>query len=227
MNRPACALSPVLSVVAVGVTAGLALRPALTDSWTQLSGAGTPPDRLLAAAVALLSTATLAACWLWLLSSVVVCTLEAWSGRPTPGTARQESLLRPRLVRLVVTAAVGSVVVATPSHADPHPAPPVDLSGLSLPDRPFGTVHRSLSDEDGPAGDGRRHRVRKGDSLWGIAEQLLPASSSQREVDAGWRALYRVNRSVVGPDPSLIHPGTVLRVPRSVHLPDTSPGDRS
>jgi nucleoid-associated protein YgaU len=55
--------------------------------------------------------------------------------------------------------------------------------------------------------------VRPGDSLWRIAERLLPADAS----DAGvarltWR-LYTLNRATVGNDPDLILPGTTLLTP--------------
>jgi LysM repeat protein len=50
-----------------------------------------------------------------------------------------------------------------------------------------------------------RYRVAAGDTLSGIASGLA--------VRGGWPALYAANRRVVGPDPGLIRPGTVLTVP--------------
>jgi LysM repeat protein len=47
--------------------------------------------------------------------------------------------------------------------------------------------------------------VRPGDTLSGIAAAL--------RVNGGWQALYAANRRVIGPDPDVIHPGTVLTVP--------------
>jgi LysM repeat protein len=51
-----------------------------------------------------------------------------------------------------------------------------------------------------------RYRVVPGDTLAAIAAALA--------VRGGWPALYAANRRVIGPDPGLIRPGTVLTVPR-------------
>ena len=51
-----------------------------------------------------------------------------------------------------------------------------------------------------------RYRVVAGDTLSGIAAALA--------VRGGWPALYAANRRVIGPDPDVIRPGTVLTVPR-------------
>ena len=50
-----------------------------------------------------------------------------------------------------------------------------------------------------------RYVVRPGDSLSSIAVA--------RAVPGGWQALYSANRRVIGPDPDVIHPGTVLMLP--------------
>ena len=51
-----------------------------------------------------------------------------------------------------------------------------------------------------------RYTVVAGDTLAGIAAALA--------VRGGWPALYAANRRAIGPDPDVIHPGTVLTVPR-------------
>ena len=55
----------------------------------------------------------------------------------------------------------------------------------------------------GPA----RYTVVAGDTLAAIAAGL--------GVPGGWPALYHANRQAIGPSPDIIHPGTVLSVPRS------------
>lgn len=50
-----------------------------------------------------------------------------------------------------------------------------------------------------------RYVVQPGDTLSGIAARL--------DVRGGWPALYAVNRTVIGPDPDVIDPGTVLILP--------------
>lgn len=129
---------------------------------------------------------------LWLLASVAVCTVDALRG--ASGTATG-TLLRPRLVRVVVAAAVGSCCAAGPSaHAD-GPELPRALDGLALPDRTFGGVPT--------------HEIAPGETLWSIAVERLPA----RPVTEAWPRIYRLNQRRIGPDPDLVHPGTTLRLP--------------
>jgi hypothetical protein len=66
-----------------------------------------------------------------------------------------------------------------------------------------------------------RYAVAPGDTLSAIAAAL--------GVRGGWQALYAANRRVVGPDPGLIRPGTLLTVPppaagKSPALTGTGPG---
>ncbi|MGA8455227.1 MAG: LysM domain-containing protein [Streptosporangiaceae bacterium] len=51
----------------------------------------------------------------------------------------------------------------------------------------------------------RKYVVQQGDTLSGIAAQL--------RVRGGWPALYAANRPLIGPDPNIINPGTVLVLP--------------
>jgi hypothetical protein len=51
----------------------------------------------------------------------------------------------------------------------------------------------------------REYVVQQGDTLSGIAAQL--------SVRGGWPALYAANRSLIGPDPNVIHTGSVLVLP--------------
>jgi nucleoid-associated protein YgaU len=57
--------------------------------------------------------------------------------------------------------------------------------------------------------------VRAGDSLWTIAQRLVPTAPAD-EVDEAWRRIHRANRSTLGKDPDLIIPGTTLRLPGSL-----------
>jgi nucleoid-associated protein YgaU len=76
------------------------------------------------------------------------------------------------------------------------------VEGLRLPERPSVPAAPALL------------VVRPGDSLWGIAERLLPAGASDADVDRRWRSLYRHNHEVVGPDPDHIEPRMTLHVPK-------------
>lgn len=55
--------------------------------------------------------------------------------------------------------------------------------------------------------------VRPGDSLWSIAAAHLPDDATPARIDAAWRAWYRANRDVIGPNPNLVIPGQVLHAP--------------
>jgi hypothetical protein len=55
--------------------------------------------------------------------------------------------------------------------------------------------------------------VRRGDSLWSISAGLSPPRASDAQIAALVSRLYSANRSAIGPDPDLIYPGTVLRLP--------------
>jgi len=60
-----------------------------------------------------------------------------------------------------------------------------------------------------------RYTVQAGDSLSGIAAAL--------GVRGGWQALYAANRTVIGPDPDVIHTGTVLVLPERPGRPTAAP----
>jgi nucleoid-associated protein YgaU len=128
----------------------------------------------------------------------------------TPAVAR-------RLVALVCGTAIGAVGVAvpaasgTPGHDRGQAAglgPAAALTGLPLPERAAGP--RTGHSTDGtPASV----VVRRGDSLWSLAQARLSPGAPLAHVDEAWRALYAANRARVGPDPDLLLPGTVLRLP--------------
>jgi nucleoid-associated protein YgaU len=56
-------------------------------------------------------------------------------------------------------------------------------------------------------------RVRSGDCLWTIATGLAPPGADDDAIAGLADRLYAANRQVVGDDPDLIYPGTVLRAP--------------
>jgi LysM repeat protein len=59
------------------------------------------------------------------------------------------------------------------------------------------------------------YTVRTGDTLSGIATKFA--------IPGGWPALYAANRRLIGPDPNVIHPGTVLRLARPAAQKRPSP----
>jgi LysM repeat protein len=62
------------------------------------------------------------------------------------------------------------------------------------------------------------YTVRTGDTLSGIASEFA--------IPGGWPALYAGNRRVIGPDPNVIRPGTVLTLARPAVPTRPSPSHR-
>ena len=165
-----------------------------------------------------------AACgaWLWVLTTVV--TLDALRGRP-----HRERRGVPRGVRRAVLGACGvalaGAAVSAPSYAAEHgPTRPRSvLAGLPLPDRAtaltqlaavYASVHHRHEPGETAAAPPHRHVVvRAGDTLWGLAEQTLPAGAGGAAVAERWHRLYALNRAVIGTDPDLIVPGQRLLLP--------------
>jgi hypothetical protein len=74
---------------------------------------------------------------------------------------------------------------------------------------------RAPGHREGAAGTAEAwHVVEVGDTLWHIAvARLVPAERSAANINRYWRQVYRANRSVIGGDPDLLHPGMRLQVP--------------
>ena len=71
------------------------------------------------------------------------------------------------------------------------------------------------------------YTVVPGESLWSITARLLPAGSSSAQIARSWPALYHANADVIGANPSLIRPGTVLTVPSPLAPPSTTTGGQN
>ena len=53
------------------------------------------------------------------------------------------------------------------------------------------------------------YKVKKGDTLSGIAARFYGQANAGK-----WKLIYNANKSVIGSDPDLIHPGQVLQIPK-------------
>jgi len=69
-------------------------------------------------------------------------------------------------------------------------------------------------DQTGKTPGDRKHRVRPGETLWGIAARRC---GSERPIDILrlTMEIHRLNRQVIGADPDLILPGQLLSLPKS------------
>jgi nucleoid-associated protein YgaU len=112
-------------------------------------------------------------------------------------------------VSLATGPAFAGVAMATPGVA---PVTAAHAIAQSLPrlDRPLGAA-ASLDRPVGPAP--RPVTVRRGDSLWLIAERGLGRRPGSSEIAKEWPRWYAANRTVIGDDPDLIRPGQRLRPP--------------
>lgn len=221
-QRTAVALRCAVLVVAVGLALRVTWRATGADAMDLASairtrGPGEDPvmvDGLMReiASVVLLTS-------VGVLTAVLVLNLTATLLSKRGGRFRAfATRLSPVLCRRVVAACCGAGIAAptlagSPALADDGQrhacqvscsAPLARLGGLRLPDLPTTA---------GPRPGADRVVVRRGDSLWSIAEQRLPTSATAADIQTLTRRLYALNRTVVGGDPDLIFPGTVLIAP--------------
>lgn len=83
------------------------------------------------------------------------------------------------------------------------------------PERQAPPMNRLMGQQNRSALDDRGVVVGPGDSLWSIAARVAGPGASDAEVAREWPRWYHANRAVIGPDPDLLHIGTVLTPPRA------------
>lgn len=191
-----------------------------------LAGAGgaTDPQPVLVAALDLAAWALVS--WLILVLLVVAAgRLPGMLGAAFSGAAR---CLAPASVRQLAQLALGLGATALLLTADPAlaaaegptPRPPASASPFDWPAAssdvsPTPTAQRP----DGVVSHVVAHVVvHPGDTLWGIAQRQLGADAPSAAVSHSWPRWWAANRSAVGGDPDLIHPGLVLTPPMGPDL---------
>jgi hypothetical protein len=171
------------------------------------------------------------AAWLWLLVGAVLAIAEAVTSRQGRGWAPR---ITPAAWRRLVLSAVGigllsapvgtaqassgdspQVITArySPDQGAASASPAGAIRGLPLPDRPVGRLIGVPRRDQAAPPTTERVTVRRGDSLWAIAERRLGPDASVQAIATEWRRWYAVNRACIGPNPNLIYPGMVLHAP--------------
>ena len=79
------------------------------------------------------------------------------------------------------------------------------------------TDHSGRSGGNSPLTTPMKYVVQRGDSLWGIAEDIL-GTDNKAEIARYWPAIHRLNRETIGRDPNFLIPGQVLHLPNPANL---------
>jgi nucleoid-associated protein YgaU len=125
-------------------------------------------------------------------------------------------------IGITAQAAAASGAAAAPDGPPCAAACTPSLDGLPYPDLPIGPWAPLRADRadradrsDAPRRDPPAERlvVRPGDTLWAIAADLSPTRATAADIARLAHRLYAANREVIGDDPDLIYPGTVLKAP--------------
>ncbi|MFJ8668770.1 transglycosylase SLT domain-containing protein [Streptomyces sp. NPDC093600] len=126
------------------------------------------------------------------------------------------------LTRGIALASTGGAALALPlvataaAHAAPATAAgaPTGITAEKAAARTVEKINETLP--AAPRTAAQKYTVARGDSLSVIAEE--------QGVPGGWKVLYRINRSAVGDNPSLIHPGLELTIRKqSATAPEAQP----
>lgn len=228
----------VAAVVAIEGALVVAARRAADN----LRGSLTQPSGELSAALGDVATLVALLAWTWLLLLVVATVVSALVGVRLPQAHGLASHLAPRAARRAVVTLLGLSAALTTGTAPAAAYDPPQqmataglrwgvqagteanpLEGLPLPDRPSGA---GLPDR--PTSDRQPQTVvvRRGDTLWSIAAGALGNDPSIAAIARRWPDWYAANRAVIGDDPDLLLPGTVLEAPPPRHpLRHTLPPD--
>jgi nucleoid-associated protein YgaU len=149
-------------------------------------------------------------------------------GPAAPAFAASDAPTRAGSTSTAVTA--GAATPTSAAARDAVPGSTAYAATLPLPDRPAPAPAVATA----PPGGRTPHRaaaavlpslrpqlqkpraevvVMRGDTLWGISARHLGPEATRAQVAAEWPRWWHANRDLIGPDPSLLLPGQVLRQP--------------
>lgn len=179
----------------------------------------------------------------WLVSFLAALLSEVFSRRGHAAAAERMGRLSPAFMRPLAVALLGAqIMVAPAAQAAGAPAPvnstaftttvpdlEVPVTGTIVPSAswnernlpsPRWKAKRAAAPLDrlmGRQRDGSAPEdsvvVEAGDSLWLIAARMAGPKASDAEIARAWPRWYQANREAIGPDPDLLHIGTILTRP--------------
>ncbi len=156
-------------------------------------------------------------------------TSEAQTGQRPNAQPAPAADLGQRLAVPVKPPAHSSVPESPADFRTSEKASTVDLSAAAGPDRPkagrVGVPDRPTEGAPTRYTDLRSGHplrtatrvVQHGDTLWGLAAAELGPDATDSAIAARWPQWYATNRALIGPDPDLLYPGQVLRIPAPTH----------
>jgi len=206
------------SVRQPALRAALLLATCLAAAWVLVETTGSlrhPATRGFADLLTASAAWLLIGCATW----AILLTTAALAETTTAGRVRATAWVGcPRSWRRVLVAGVGVALVGGVSGPTSATATVTASETASSADRAAGSWQRVLPVPARPVGrvaSGRSPRVlvRPGDTLWHLAADRLPPSSSDGEVTHLVERVHQRNRVLIGPDPDLIHPGQRLVFP--------------
>jgi resuscitation-promoting factor RpfA len=214
-----------LAVLVLFVPDGPALAHhlATADAWVAAVGADTAATSIAGAAL------WLCAVWLGLaLALIALASAPGWLG--ATGRRLTHLVVPVAAVRAIAGIAGLSISFAAiaPAAALAQPTPPGPSASSApawptspTPPTPAGTI-RTLPSVPSwpisaplprPGSPAAGHRVAPGDCLWDLAADQLGPAARPDQITAQTQAWYAANRTVIGPDPALLHPGQLLVEP--------------
>ena len=125
----------------------------------------------------------------------------------TPVVPSTSTTVRPATTTTTAPAPTTAPTPATTSI--PELLPPGPPAPVAMPRVPALPQPPSIT----PAHTPTAYVVQDGDCLWRIAARQLMPGASNAAIDAAWRAIYALNKTAIGDNPSLIHPGLTLALP--------------
>lgn len=160
-----------------------------------------------------------------LCAGIAIVTLTLGAAGSLPAAARRLGAvdipipIRPIAAVLVMVSVIAAPI--RPKAASATVAPPIvrladttdagDIAPAPPPSVP--TYQMAVQ----PGQPNTPYIVKPGDCLWRIAREILSGRGdtepSSVEIAHFWPAIYEANRSLIGDDPNLIHPGQPLQIP--------------